>query len=583
MADTRVEDEVAAATLTGAEILYCVQGATPRRTTVNDVSVYALIASSAYVRSIVRTKLTADLILYLRTDGNDGHTGLTNTAGGALLTLDAACRKAINEYDPGVFDIYIVVADGAYSGNVTITGFLLGSTHTISKGRLQINGNSTTPNNVVFTCAAGDTIALNATRVDLTGCQITSPAGGGINVTDISNLGLHKVNFGACLNGDLSCGIGTNVVIWDNYTKSGNSLHHIHAPAPGLLSSAGITLTHSGAVTYAAYFAGLSSGGQLDFRNFTFAGTVPTGVRAVIHRGGVCLPPSSSLTALPGTLPVQIGAGGIYALDDENGVLLKAATFNIGAITDGRKYYSCSGTYSVTFDAVATLGTYFNCEIGNDGTGVITLDPSGAEQIYMGSVALTTLKLFPGERCKIVNDGTALRVLGLRNRVMLSAQTAASVAQLDFVNFDSTRFDSYEFEITDILPATDQATLQVVTSSNSGGTYDTTLGNYNYGYHDINWSAGTAAIVASASATNMQIATKVGNAGNQAVNGTFKIRAATLAEATWMLNYYDSNVPGRKTAQGGALGATVPNAVRFKFSAGNVASGTIRMYGIAKG
>jgi hypothetical protein len=41
VADTRVEDEVAAAALTGAEIMYCVQGGGPRRLTVDNIAAYA--------------------------------------------------------------------------------------------------------------------------------------------------------------------------------------------------------------------------------------------------------------------------------------------------------------------------------------------------------------------------------------------------------------------------------------------------------------------------------------------------------------------------------------------------------------
>ena len=64
---------------------------------------------------------TADIIYYVRTDGNDGNTGLANTAGGAFRTIQKAISvipKMVNH------TATINVAAGTYAETVVLEGFL---------------------------------------------------------------------------------------------------------------------------------------------------------------------------------------------------------------------------------------------------------------------------------------------------------------------------------------------------------------------------------------------------------------------------------------------------------------------------
>jgi hypothetical protein len=62
-----------------------------------------------------------------------------------------------------------------------------------------------------------------------------------------------------------------------------------------------------------------------------------------------------------------------------------------------------SGTFTLAFTAAATLANGFNTIIYNSGTGDVTLDPNGAEQID----GLTTWVLYPGGAVLVMCTGTA--------------------------------------------------------------------------------------------------------------------------------------------------------------------------------
>jgi hypothetical protein len=79
------------------------------------------------------------------------------------------------------------------------------------------------------------------------------------------------------------------------------------------------------------------------------------------------------------------------------------------AASDHGKAFIATGTFTQTFASASALDEGWWVDYRNDGTGTITLDPSGSQLID----GATTLVLRPGQSCRIICDGTAFKTIGL--------------------------------------------------------------------------------------------------------------------------------------------------------------------------
>lgn len=124
-------------------------------------------------------------------------------------------------------------------------------------------------------------------------------------------------------------------------------------------------------------------------------------------------------TALAASLPNQTGNAGKYLVTDGTNAAWSAVVSGLyyvaksGAytvlITDDKYLIDCTGTFTLSFSAVATLGNGFQCLVRNSGTGTITLDPNGAETI--DGIASGALK--PGMAVWVQCNGTNLKTVRL--------------------------------------------------------------------------------------------------------------------------------------------------------------------------
>lgn len=99
----------------------------------------------------------------------------------------------------------------------------------------------------------------------------------------------------------------------------------------------------------------------------------------------------------------------------------KSAAYTITAADTGN-LIDCTGTWTLGFDAVATLGATFACYVRNYGTGTITADPNAAETID----GMTSGTIPSGMTLLIICDGTALYCVRVGPRVAVSVLTSGT-------------------------------------------------------------------------------------------------------------------------------------------------------------
>jgi len=156
---------------------------------------------------------------------------------------------------------------------------------------------------------------------------------------------------------------------------------------------------------------------------------------------------------------------------------------------------------------------------------------------------------------------------------LASTGAISNAATVSFTQFDSSKYDHYQFWFQHVLPATDGAQMYGHVSTDGGSNYDTTNGNYHFNVNDA-----PGLIVADA------LGTDTGESGASVMFTLFAPHMAvyTYGFSSGVAMLTNSYVYSQAHATG-HLAAQDTDAIQFKFNSGNIASGEIVMYGIANG
>lgn len=220
-----------------------------------------------------RETLTANRTYYVRTNGNNNNTGLTNTAGGAFLTIQKAVDVAAS-LDLSIYDVTIQVADGTY-GNQVVMKAVIGS------GRVIIQGNTTTPSNVLINTGASDCITGSGSipsTYRFRGLKLqASTANYLINAIFTPNIFIEVelCDFGQCVAAQIVVGQQAFLQTIGNYSISGGSLSHVAVYDGGNVRLGGessYTVSLSGTPDFSGGFAVAARGGQILAVNQSYSG-----------------------------------------------------------------------------------------------------------------------------------------------------------------------------------------------------------------------------------------------------------------------------------------------------------------------
>jgi hypothetical protein len=219
----------------------------------------------------VREVLTANRDYYVRTDGNDSNTGLSNTAGGAFLTIQAAINAAC-ALDLSIYFVRINIANGTYNGA------LIAKTY-VGVGPIYLIGNAASPSSVVINNGGGGWAAFynNSGRTySLNGFKFTA-SGSNSHAFSAFNGGsiiqFANIDFGAC--GAYHMWINNGGFIgWNGgtYAITGAANYHLLMSQCGMADFRGATINIPSGVAFASAFVQVSYGSNILANGVTFSG-----------------------------------------------------------------------------------------------------------------------------------------------------------------------------------------------------------------------------------------------------------------------------------------------------------------------
>lgn len=250
-------------------------------------------------------RLTADRTYYVRTDGNDANTGLSNTAGGAFLTVAQAIESALR-LDQDGYTVFIQIANGTYSGAIDLPDIP-------SAGNIVIQGNSTNPALVTLTNSVANTATIrvfDGSRYWLRNLTITNTGTGfsyGILATNSGGIFFNRVIFGICTKGQILSDTNGFVISTDydgdplSYSITAGCEAHYSVTAGGVIRVRGTTITLTGTPDF-DYFAYGDTAGIIDVRDSTFISTA-TGLKYLFVSNVSVAIDNNDLNLFPGDQP----------------------------------------------------------------------------------------------------------------------------------------------------------------------------------------------------------------------------------------------------------------------------------------
>jgi len=265
-----------------------------------------LYLSTALAR---REVLTANRVYYVRTDGSNSNNGLSNTSGGAFLTLQKAMDVIAGTLDMAGFTVTVQIADGTYTTPLVIKACV----GMASPSSLLFQGNTTTPNNVVLSTTSATAVTASGPNAfaSIASFKIqTTTSGMGVTADSGAQVLMNKINFGAVANYQINCFSGAFVSISGNYEISGGCTFHIYCSSGFVFCAVvgTVTLTGTPAITTFAY---AEQSGVIRINGNTYSGSA-TGTRYNVNTNGNIFTNGGGASYLPGGTAGSTSTGGNY-------------------------------------------------------------------------------------------------------------------------------------------------------------------------------------------------------------------------------------------------------------------------------
>jgi len=253
-----------------------------------------------------------------------------------------------------------------------------------------------------------------------------------------------------------------------------------------------------------------------------------------------------------------------------------------GIVTFSSEPLLPSGALNLT---TLTLGS---TQIASSGAEINQLNAITRGSIIYGDASGATARLAAGGASTVLtSDGTDISwgASARGGTEFISSTDISNAATFDFTGFDSTKYDIYKLFFSNLTPATDGANFKMFSSSNGGGSYDTTYGDYSHAsFHMQSGFGGFTGTVATGNRMDLTngIGTATGEEGGASVEITIFGAHSVQHTQFQIRSYYSANNAKKAQYISGTTreSAAVVDAVRFELSAGNIASGTFTAFGM---
>tara|TARA_Y100001938_G_C8030300_1_gene400274 strand:- start:5 stop:967 length:963 start_codon:yes stop_codon:yes gene_type:complete len=316
-------------------------------------------------------------------------------------------------------------------------------------------------------------------------------------------------------------------------------------------------------------FLNFSGNSGVTFKSFTASGGTtytldkPSSTNSVmVSVGGVMQKPSTDYSVSGTTLTTTSTVTSGIVID--TWIIHDAG--NAPVIEDNSIVTAKIANSQVTADKLDT-NAVTNVKVADDAIGVAELSATGTAS------SSTYLR---GDNSWAEAGGGAL--------VHLSSQTASGSSSLDFTQI-STTYNTYRFVFENIVNSSNNTSFGLRTSTDGGSSYDSGASDY---FRTGFWENGGS------------ITLNVGNEAHGYFNSAGVYSTASDGGLSGSLELYNplgtsytqwvattiaadgTNDPTAHYFAGHRQSAEDVDAVQFKFDSGNIASGTIRMYGYVK-
>jgi len=290
-----------------------------------------------------------------------------------------------------------------------------------------------------------------------------------------------------------------------------------------------------------------------------------------------------SFITSPGVIVPPLTAGGAAYGTGSQAKMNSAGTVGQVLTSAGAGVPTWSTPSTVTFPITVPQG----------GTNLTTLT---ANNVILGNGASAPTFVAPGTSGNLLkSNGTtwtsAAPAVSASGLTLITTLTASTSATLTFTNTSITStYDNYLFVFSSLRADTGNSVLFMQTSTDNGSTFASTAGDYAYAWGAFDVASAVAQYQNSTTNTGLKIGYllnlgSVSSVPQASFNAEiYLLNPLKSADTTQIVGQGSSYNTRTTTAFGGGsrIAAEVNNAVKFFFDAGNIASGTIQIFGVQK-